>query len=510
MLTCLAILLLATSAGVAAPGVPGSDPYRTIERWELARSPGGNTLASLLARGEPSVAARAALALGRTGKLLAADPLLQHTQASDSAIRAMVIYGLGLLGPALSGTTLTPMLRPLAVGRRQRAAEAIAGALADGSEAVRIAALDAAGRFAVAHDFTAHLEDATFERAARILRADSSPTVRGRAAYALSYFASEPALRPRAVRALANAFAAEDDDVARWHVMAALADGFAHEVGVKTLSAALADRSDDVRIQALHALARRGDASWMAKVEPLARARDWRVNEEARETLAILRGGKRTMHLTAIPNGVITPMPVPSLEAAPLPRPVTHGKLTAPTLAQMRLDPHVLPHTVAEMTGPASGSHPRVAIVTTQGTIALVLFPEWAPSTVANFLNLAARGYYDGLRWFRIVPDFVVQSGDPRFSAHPREEPNFRIPAEENPVEQDAGIISMALEYDKNGAVRDSAGTQFYITLSPQPHLDQAFTVFGRIESGFDVLGRLVESDRIIRIERLPDQNLQS
>ncbi len=161
---------------------------------------------------------------------------------------------------------------------------------------------------------------------------------------------------------------------------------------------------------------------------------------------------------------------------------------------------------MAQLTGPASGPHPRVAIVTTQGTITLVLYPEWAPSTVASFLNLAKTGYYNNNRWFRIVPDFVVQTGDRTNTGDG--DPGFTIPAEENPIEQDSGVISMGLEYDKNGAKRDSAGSQFYITLSPQLHLDLAFTVFGHVETGFDVLGRLLESDKIITIQRLPDEQI--
>jgi peptidyl-prolyl cis-trans isomerase B (cyclophilin B) len=63
----------------------------------------------------------------------------------------------------------------------------------------------------------------------------------------------------------------------------------------------------------------------------------------------------------------------------------------------------------------------------------------------------------------------------------------------------------MGLNYEKDHALRDSAGSQFYITLSPQYHLDRDFTVFGQVESGFATLGRLIESDRMTRVERLPD-----
>jgi peptidyl-prolyl cis-trans isomerase B (cyclophilin B) len=79
------------------------------------------------------------------------------------------------------------------------------------------------------------------------------------------------------------------------------------------------------------------------------------------------------------------------------------------------------------------------------------------------------------------------------------------IPAEENPVEQRSGIIAMGLNYDAAGAERDSAGTQFYVTLSPQLHLDRAFSVFGEIQQGFDVLARMDERDRINFAARLKD-----
>jgi peptidyl-prolyl cis-trans isomerase B (cyclophilin B) len=399
------------------------------------------------------------------------------------------------------------MLAPLAGPRKSQAGTAIVNALSDGSDVVRIAALDSTARFALAGNLTAAQADTAVDRITHMLRSAEFPAVRGRAAYTLASFAKIDAVRSKAVHALTAAFASEDDGSVRWHEMAALADGYAKNVDANTLSKALSDNSI-VCIQALHAIAKRKDGSWISKVEPLTNDSDWRVNEEARETLTILRGGKRSTALTRIPDGV--PIPSPAADAVPaaLPRPKTTGKLLPPAPAQLRLQPHIVPSTIAGITGPAPGPHPRVEIATTKGTMVFVLYPEWAPSTVANFLNLANQGFYDGLRWFRIVPNFVVQTGDAKLALHPRENPKYTIPAEENPIEQDAGIISMALEYDKNGAVRDSGGTEFYITISPQPHLNLSFTVFGKIQSGFDVLGRLVESDRILRVDQLPDENL--
>jgi peptidyl-prolyl cis-trans isomerase B (cyclophilin B) len=502
LLTCFVLLAILTVAEVAASG----NPYRTIEFWELNRSPGGNQLASLLNRGNPAVAARAALALGRTGKLLAADPLLQHTQASDTAIRAMSVYGLGLLAPALNGTSLSAMLQPLAADRKARAGNAIVSALSDDADAVRVAALDATARFATAGDLSPQLTSMSFTQVTHILRADPSPVLRGRAAFVLAYYApADRSLHTRALQALEAAYAHEDDDTARWHEMWALGRAFAKDVDAKTIAAGLADKSELVQIQTLHVLERRASATFIPQVEPLTHDPRWQVNEEAHDAIKVMGGGKRTEHLKSLPDGVVTPAPQPSAQQ-PANLATPPKKLHRPTIDQFIYKPQIFPHTIAQITGPANGPHPRVAIVTTQGTVTVVLYPEWAPSTVASFLNLAKTGYYNNNRWFRIVPDFVVQTGDRTNTGDG--DAGYTIPAEENPIEQDAGVISMGLEYDKNGAKRDSAGSQFYITLSPQLHLDLAFTVFGHVETGFDVLGRLLESDKIITIERLPDEQI--
>ena len=136
----------------------------------------------------------------------------------------------------------------------------------------------------------------------------------------------------------------------------------------------------------------------------------------------------------------------------------------------------------------------------------MTLYPEWAPLTVANFMDLMNAGFYDDNRWFRIVPDFVVQTGEKDDKNAPG--PGYTVGAEENPVEQSSYVISMGMDYDGNAPKRDSAGSEYYLTLSPQYHLDNDFTVFGAVSGGFDVLGRLIESDRVTRIERIEDVRL--
>jgi len=276
------------------------------------------------------------------------------------------------------------------------------------------------------------------------------------------------------------------------------------------LRATLHDRDDVVRIEAVRALGKRKRRDERAWLLPLLHDPSWRVQEQAGESLRAIDGKPLTAHWKAIPATVhlpaVAPDPLAGLPA--LPRDLAAGKPVAPRIADASFAPAIDPKTAAEMTGPAPGLHPRVRIVTTKGNLYVTLFPEWAPLTVANFLNVAAHGYYDNNRWFRIVPDFVVQTGDRNDNGNG--DAGYTIGAEENPLAQHTGVISMGMNYDSKTMtpIRDSAGTQYYITLSPQYHLDRDFTVFGEVTSGFDVLAHLVESDRVIRVERIADVRL--
>jgi peptidyl-prolyl cis-trans isomerase B (cyclophilin B) len=338
------------------------------------------------------------------------------------------------------------------------------------------------------------------------MRRDADSLVRARAAVGLAAFAPLPAAplpqAPAAGAAVAAAFAAERNATVRWHEAWALGRAFPTAPSYAQIVSALADRDDLVRMAFIDVAAKRREPRLAALIAPLREDRSWRVAEEAREGLRRLAGGSRTQHLLAIPAGVRTPPPPPPDTTPALSRPHGLGPLRRPSAADADLAIELQLRDAGSLDGPAPGLHPRVRIGTTKGAIVVRLYPEWAPLTVANFLNLTDRGYYDGLRWFRIVPNFVVQTGDPKNTGDG--DAGYTIPAEENPLEQRSGIISMGLNYRGNAPLRDSAGTQFYITLSPQFHLNRAFTVFGEIERGFDVLGRLAESDRMTRVERLP------
>ena len=106
-----------------------------------------------------------------------------------------------------------------------------------------------------------------------------------------------------------------------------------------------------------------------------------------------------------------------------------------------------------------------------------------APLTCLNFLQLAGQGFFDGLPFHRVVPDFVVQGGDPRGDGSGG--PGYTIRDEINRLRYDRGAVGMAL------AGPDTGGSQFFITLSPQPHLDGGYTVFGEVVAGDEVLDQI-------------------
>ena len=474
------MLALGTSA-------PAPSPYVQIEQLEQSRSLGNGRLADFLSSSDRLVALRAALAIGRTKKAGGAALLERRTHDRDAAMRAISVYGLGLIG-----------------GRS--ASSAVLRAFHDTSDTVLVSALDATDRLETAHAFYRSQERKALARVTALLHSNDA-AVRARAATTLGSFSTAPQ-SAAAQSALAKAFPGEQSAYVRWHIMWTLYRGYAKTAPRNTLARGLKDRDEIVRIEAVRAFGRRGAASALSLLRPLLDDSSWRVQEQARESIAVLQGGKLTEHLTRIPDGVRTPAPQPDKLAylPALPRTAASGKPSAPQPEQIITEPKLDPATVALFTGPAKGAHPRVRIVTTEGNIYLELYPEWAPLTVQNFLNVANSGYYDGNPWFRIVPDFVVQTGDP--TGNGEGDAGYMIPAEENPLEQDSYVISMGMNYTNPPnahAIRDSAGTQFYITLSPQLHLDRDFTVFGRVISGFDVLGRLVEKDKIVRVERLPD-----
>jgi cyclophilin family peptidyl-prolyl cis-trans isomerase/HEAT repeat protein len=135
---------------------------------------------------------------------------------------------------------------------------------------------------------------------------------------------------------------------------------------------------------------------------------------------------------------------------------------------------------------------PQAYLETDKGTIQIELAVIDAPRTVDNFIALVGRGFFDGVALHRVVPDFVVQDGDPRGDGEGG--PGYTIRDELNDRPYLRGIVGMALDWP------DTGGSQFFITHSPQPHLDGRYTVFGHVVSGMDVVDALEPWDLIRRI----------
>ena len=135
----------------------------------------------------------------------------------------------------------------------------------------------------------------------------------------------------------------------------------------------------------------------------------------------------------------------------------------------------------------------EATIETHEGKIVLELNFKEAPNTVANFVDLASKGFYDGLTFHRVIPGFMIQGGDPEGNGSGG--PGYTIDNEANSLKHETGVISMA----NRGP--DTNGSQFFITQMPQPHLDGKHTVFGKVISGQDVVCRIESNDPIINIK---------
>ena len=135
----------------------------------------------------------------------------------------------------------------------------------------------------------------------------------------------------------------------------------------------------------------------------------------------------------------------------------------------------------------------RVRIETNRGAVELDLYPEHAPKTVNNFVFLVREGFYDGVVFHRVINDFMIQCGDPTGTG--RGGPGYRFDDEfeGNPLRHEKGVLSMA------NAGPNTNGSQFFITHSPQPHLNGRHTVFGKVIQGTDVVDAIRQGDRIER-----------
>ncbi|HEY6323528.1 MAG TPA: peptidylprolyl isomerase [Thermoanaerobaculia bacterium] len=227
------------------------------------------------------------------------------------------------------------------------------------------------------------------------------------------------------------------------------------------LTAALRDESIESPLGVIKALAARGEA------EPRERGAAVELLERAGRQPSYALRREAAAGLTRLGRPAPQLGPAPSLEAA------AGGD-------QLRSYREIVERTRRSRT---------VEVRTNRGTFRLRLDCPRAPRTCLNLLDLAAQHFYDGLLFHRVVPDFVIQAGDPRGDGYGG--PGYVLGDEINRLRYHRGILGMAL------AGPDTGGSQFFITLSPQPHLDGGYTAFGEVVAGAAVLDAIEAGDRI-------------
>jgi len=178
--------------------------------------------------------------------------------------------------------------------------------------------------------------------------------------------------------------------------------------------------------------------------------------------------------------------------------------LAPPSAHHARLDkaPHI--RTVPLMTESNTASNAHVILETNQGTITVKLFPEAAPKTTENFSGLVEKGYYDGIIFHRVIPDFMIQGGDPTGTGRGGES-IWGKPFEDE--------CSPALRFTKPGLLAmanagpNTNGSQFFITTAATPWLDGRHTIFGEVIDGYEVV-RKIESCQTGRDDRPVEKQL--
>jgi HEAT repeat protein/cyclophilin family peptidyl-prolyl cis-trans isomerase len=417
------------------------------------------TLLPLLSSGDRAVVIETVRALGRIGDSSAAAPLLKLVQAADTEphLRLEAISALGGFRNALApGTidTLLDLLTDKNPSVRAASLRSVSSLDPDGFITV-LSGLDPDSHWSVRATLADVLGGLTPEAALPRLTSMLSDTDQRVVPHVL---ASLVKLKARDIAATLLDKLKADDPVVRM----AAANGIGElkpPNGPPALEQAyrFGDRDTTyiARAAALAALAKYGDAAKTTLADAL-QDKDWAVRRRAAALLAELD---------------------PTTDAA----------------RQIRPAPTTLPRETYEagrLVDPKVST--EVYVDTDRGTIQIELAVLDAPLTVENFVTLARKGFFDGLSIHRVVPDFVVQDGDPRGDGEGGPGYTIRDELSERPYLR--GTVGMALDW------ADTGGSQFFITHSPQPHLDAKYTVFGRVIAGMEIVDQIQQWDVIRRV----------
>ena len=490
--------------------------------------------AVLDASGQPRVRSwPVAYALQRTEDRRALPALLTLAKDAHPYTRAFAVKGLG----GIKDRAALPVLMPL---------------LTSGTRAVLIQTIRALARIGDASavdPLTRIIRDATTDPQVRLeavgalgglrppvgspagdllldLLSDASPAVR---AVALR---STAALDPDGFVAVLSGL----DPDPHWNVRAALASvlgGLNAEIGLPRLQAMLADSDQRVVPSVLDAMVKLKAPTAAAVLIDQLKADDPMIRTAAARGIGELkpangapalaeayRFGQRDAHYAARAAALAALARYGAADATPVLRSAFADKdwavrVRAAMLVQ-ELDPSAAADAANQIrpapvtTAPDTYQSPhllnpsvstQVYLETDRGTIQIELAVVDAPLTVENFIALARKGYFDGLSLHRVVPDFVVQDGDPRSDGEGG--PGYSIRDELNERPYLRGTVGMALD-----PWPDTGGSQYFIALSPQPHLDAKYTVFGRVIAGMEVVDQLQQWDVIRRVRVWDGQQL--
>jgi len=406
---------------------------------------------------------------------------------------------------------------------------ALLGATADSEYTVRVAAVQALAslkqidkipaerqsdpvfhvRAAVADAYAS--SDTLGEQALEHLSSqDPSPTVKARALVALAG-RRKAAAAPLLMSALDN----DSQEVRAAAVSSASALGLSSAEATTLLMRGLSDRTERVRVAALEqlgeipeawayqaiqtalsapGLAERGTAAGVlgTRKEPERTALAWRAFMESAEhrwrdvrqslldVFAADMSSDSTEHLRTAARD-------PERQVAAYARELllSRGQSDVP-------EPPVEIYVRSPYREQRFSKNPIVVLTTSQGDFEVECFAEDAPVHVASFIGLVREGKYDGLPWHRVVPNFVIQGGDPDGSGYG--DAGYSLRAEINEHRYERGTLGMP-----RGESFDSGGSQLFFTHLPTPHLDGQYTVFGQIRKGTEVIDRIEQGDRILR-----------
>jgi len=422
-------------------------------------------LMPLMTSGERNVLVETIRALGRIADRSSAPALLKiaHDASADPFVRLEVVSALGSIQTQEVVETLLDVLadpsppvrvaalRSLATADPENFVTILSGLDPDPHWSVRAALATVLGT--LTPDIAApRLQPLLDDAEQRVIPAALGALVKLKAPNAVEVLLAKLKADDFAVRAAA---AAGIGELKPPNGAAALAD--AYRFGQR-------DATHTARAAALAALQQYGSAAALPVLNSALTDKDWAIRVRAAGIIKQLD-----------PNGIGG-----DIEASIRPAPTT----LAP-------DAYAAPRLVAPTVST------QAFLETDRGLIQIELAMNEAPLTVENFVTLARKGYFNGLSVHRVVPDFVVQDGDPRGDGEGG--PGYSIRDELNELPYLRGTVGMALD-----PWRDTGGSQYFITHSPQPHLDAKYTVFGRVVAGMDVVDKIQQWD-VIRSVRIWD-----